>query len=135
MNALIPHKDTLLFLYKVQKEIIQQIEKEKLIYPQFPLYCLQENEIPNEIISFTIFKPKTKKEFAIFPIEIECKKNKLNFFIVFAKTSDNSPMPELTISKEFEDAFPKKEHIFRIANIIHHENSWQIFDDKWVKIK
>ena len=52
MKALIPNKDTLFFLSKLQKEIL----KKTRCNPIYPLYCFQ-NEFPETISSFTILSP------------------------------------------------------------------------------
>ena len=135
MKAIVAHQDTLFFLAGIQKKIISLLEKETLVYPQYPLYAFTEETIPRKIISCTIGFPKAERELAVFPLILEGNGTKLNLAIPFARTAGKTDMPTFMLPEEIKNAFPKKERIFRTATAIIKENSWQLFDDKWIKIK
>ncbi|MDO4506119.1 MAG: hypothetical protein Q4B64_04155 [Spirochaetales bacterium] len=135
MKAIVPHKDTLFFLAGVQRKLISMLAKEKNVYPQYPLYAFTEDEIPSGVMSLTIGCPGTENELAVFPLLIEGEGFIINLKIPFARTADRTDMPELKMSEEIKNAFPRKERIFRTATVIRTENSWQLFDDRWNKIK
>lgn len=135
MNAIVPHKDTLFFLAGMQRKIISILGKESQVYPQYPLFAFTEEAIPTGIISLIIECPTAENDFAVFPLKVESREGSLNLSIPFAKTSDGSDFAELDLSEEIKNAFPRKERIFRTATALMAENSWQLFDDKWNKIK
>ncbi|MEE1182364.1 MAG: hypothetical protein UHY90_08945 [Treponema sp.] len=135
MKALIPHKDTLFFLADMQKHLISFLQGKVFLYPLFPLFAFSEKEIPLGMTSCTIEVPVRQKEFLFFPVKVEYESSVLNLQIKFARTADNDPVPDFSLSEEIKNAFPKRERIFRIADIVYENNTWQVFNDKWCKVK
>ena len=125
MKALIPNKDTLFFLSKLQKEIL----KKTRCNPIYPLYCFQ-NEIPETISSFTILSPAAEDNQLYFPIEI----NSIQFKIPFGVIKDFSRNVK-DILNEYADQFPRRERVFKISDASITSDAWEINNEKWVKIK
>lgn len=125
MKALIPNKDTLFFLSKLQKEIL----KKTRCNPIYPLYCFQ-NEFPETISSFTILSPVAEDNQLYFPIEI----NSIQFKIPFGVIKEFS-MNVKDILNEYADQFPRRERVFKISDASITSDAWEINNEKWVKIK
>ena len=102
MKAIVAHKDTLFFLAGIQKKIISLLEKETLVYPQYPLYAFTEETIPRKIISCTIGFPKAERELAVFPLILEGNGTKLNLAIPFARTAGKTDMPTFMLPEEIK---------------------------------
>lgn len=134
MNAIIPHKDTLFFLAGIQRNIISILNREANVFPLYPLFAMTDQDIPGGMTGCTIGLPETEWNKAYFPVEIEYADHCLKLSIFFARTVDGKEMPEFDLPQEIKNAFPKKERIFRTANAIFENNTWQIYDDRWIKI-
>lgn len=135
MNAIIPHKDTLFFLANLQRKILELTKNKSELLPLYPLFAFLNHEPDGTITEFTIELPATSGNFICLPVIIATEKEKITAEIKIARTmlSKNPELPELP--EEIKNAFPKRERIFRTASVVIENNGWQVFDDKWHKLK
>ena len=157
-NVLIPHKDILFTLSKIQKAFIAEFnsncpERER-IFPQYPLWaffsdtdlCLQNGE---KVFSFVIDKTDCRrlssgKQIFFFPAKIELDTRKLNLEILFAEGENsegtqsegtgNSLADETwnKIQRNFlQVKFPVSQKSFLTGQVIFKNNGWELYSDKW----
>lgn len=136
MEALIPNKDSLFELIQLQKKILQRIQKknpEAVISPLFPLYAFSE-KIERDILSVKIEKIDfcTKDNVFSFSTKIEHEDCSQILKIDFGKTVSGK-INESSISEI--DFFEMNLKIFRLATVIFENNTWQVLDEKWIKLK
>lgn len=143
MTAYIPHKDTLFLLSQMQKNIIQTHNNkhpENFLFPQYPMFAFYDEKKNAEcteiakykkIESASILLPKAENCEIYFPFVLKYTDGTQdNMKIIFATTKQPiKKAPEIN-----SDAFPLQLRIFRKARAVIEYNSWQIFDDKWVKL-
>lgn len=138
MTAYILHKDTALILANFQKQFISEYNKQKMpseyMLPKYPLFAFLEEKdsINNKIKNCTILFPQAESKEVFFPFMIEYQDGtKEALKIIFATSKEEiKKTPDIK-----SDVFPMPIHIFRKADAILENNSWQIFNDKWYKIK
>lgn len=138
MTAYIPHKDILLRLSQMQKNIIFTYNRKKtpleFLFPQYPLFAFTpepENIVNKKLESCSILAPKLEDCQLYFPFVLKYADGSHdNLQIVFATSKQPiKKAPEIN-----SDAFPLQLRVFRKARAVLECNSWQIFDDKWVKV-
>ena len=143
MFAFVPGKDALLFLAKIQKKIISAFNSncsaEFFAVPVFPLWAFFDFPFPEKIISCEFLEPFFKDEKFIFPVKIIFLKdeieNTINLEVVFGKILGEikSNLEFHLDSDEIKNCFPYKIRIFKTGNVLVQNNSWQLFDEKWIK--
>lgn len=125
MKAFIPNKDTLYFLSKIQKEILEKTR----CTPLYPLFCFQD-DFPGTIESVTILHPMEEDNHLFFPLEI----NKIRFKIPFGQVKEFSRNVNETLN-EYEKQFPRNERVFKISQASKKDDAWETENVKWFKIK
>ena len=143
MFAFVPGKDALLFLAKIQKKIISAFNfncsAEFFAAPVFPLWAFFDFALPEKIISCEFLEPVFKDEKFIFPVKIIFSKdgteNEINLEVVFGKILGKikSSLEFHLDSDEIKNCFPYKIRVFKTGNVLVQNNSWQLFDEKWIK--
>ena len=143
MFAFVPGKDALLFLAKIQKKIISNFNSncsaEFFAVPVFPLWAFFDFALPEKIISCEFLEPILKDEKFIFPVKIiflkDGTENEINLKVVFVKIlgERKSSLEFHLDSDEIKNCFPYKIRVFKTGNVLVQNNSWQLFDEKWVK--
>lgn len=143
MFAFVPGKDALLFLAKIQKKIISNFNSncsaEFFAVPVFPLWAFFDFALPEKIISCEFLEPILKDEKFIFPVKIiflkDGTENEINLKVVFGKIlgERKSSLEFHLDSDEIKNCFPYKIRVFKTGNVLVQNNSWQLFDEKWVK--
>ncbi len=143
MFAFVPGKDALLFLAKIQKKIISVFNSncsaEFFAAPVFPLWAFFDFPLPEKIISCEFLEPVFKDEKFIFPVKIISLKdeieNEINLEIVFGKIlgKRKGSLEFHLDSDEIKNCFPYKIRVFKTGNVLVQNNSWQLFDEKWIK--
>ncbi|MCR5763517.1 MAG: hypothetical protein K6G00_09075 [Treponema sp.] len=138
MTAYIPHKDTLLILSKIQKSIITAYNagktQDNFIYPEYPLFAFAKEASQSEnkkISGCSILFPEAENNELYFPFILTHEDgSKETLQIKFAKSNSSiKKAPEIN-----SGAFPMQVRIFRKARAVIEYNSWQIFDEKWLKL-
>ena len=136
--AFIPHKDALFTLSQLQKKIITEFNgchtKDEWLLPSYPLwaFCSEETEEKISCASeCTILPPvyinsEQDGVKAAFPVEIKTISGTVTLNIVFA-TAKKIPAP-------FTDTgtLPLKQKSFRTGRVLLKDNSWSLFNDKWI---
>ena len=143
MFAFVPGKDALLSLAKIQKKIISAFNsncsEEFFAVPVFPLWAFFDFSLPEKIISCEFLEPVFKDEKFIFPVKIIFLKdeieNTINLEAVFGKILGKikSSFKFHLDSDEIKNCFPYKIRVFKTGNVLIQNNSWQLFDEKWIK--
>lgn len=143
MFAFVPGKDVLLFLAKIQKKIISVFNSNRpakfFATPVFPLWAFFDFALPEKIISCEFLEPILKDEKFIFPVKIiflkDGTENEINLKVVFGKIlgERKSSLEFHLDSDEIKNCFPYKIRVFKTGNVLVQNNSWQLFDEKWVK--
>lgn len=135
MKALIPNKDSLFELIQIQKKILQQLQNncpDAVISPVYPLYAFSE-KIEHEIKSVKIEKIVYGRECNTFSfaVKIQYEEKIQNLKIDFGKTVTGKINEKSILDIDFPEMNLK---IFRLATVIFENNSWQVFDEKWIKL-
>ena len=143
MFAFVPGKDVLLFLAKKKKKIISVFNSNRpakfFATPVFPLWAFFDFALPEKIISCEFLEPILKDEKFIFPVKIiflkDGTENEINLKVVFGKIlgERKSSLEFHLDSDEIKNCFPYKIRVFKTGNVLVQNNSWQLFDEKWVK--
>lgn len=143
MFAFVPGKDALLFLAKIQKKIISNFNSncsaEFFAVPVFPLWAFFDFALPEKIISCEFLEPILKDGKFIFPVKIiflkDGTENEINLEVVFGKIlgERKSSLEFHLDSDEIKNCFPYKIRVFKTGNVLVQNNSWQLFDEKWIK--
>ena len=65
----------------------------------------------------------------------EMSENEINLKVVFGKIlgERKSSLEFHLDSDEIKNCFPYKIRVFKTGNVLVQNNSWQLFDEKWVK--
>ncbi len=150
MLALIPHKDILFSLSKFQENFIfcanNYPEKSCNFIPNFPLWAFIDSENFEKEFNlsecsecvFTKVDFNEEKKF-YFSLEFfygDSKENKREAKIFFAQQISQKKLNlDFINSKLSYKIFPLKMKVFKIGNVLEKNFSWQIFDEKWIKIK
>ncbi len=136
MEALIPNKDSLFDLLQIQKKILQQLQNinsDAIISPVYPLYAFAE-KIEGDILKVIIEKIdfNSESKHLSFSLTVEYKDKKEKLKIDFGKiVSEN--INEFSVNDIQFSAINLK--ILRLATVTFENNSWQVFDEKWIKLK
>lgn len=143
MFAFVPGKDALLFLAKIQKKIISNFNSncsaEFFAVPVFPLWAFFDFALHEKITSCEFLEPILKDGKFIFPVKIiflkDETKNEINLEVVFGKIlgERKSSLEFHLDSDEIKNCFPYKIRVFKTGNVLVQNNSWQLFDEKWIK--
>lgn len=157
MYAVIPHRDTCSLLARVQKEVLedfnciraQRCESGEapsaglpLACPLWPLWAFTEERLERSLIEgLEILPPRLEKGRAFFPVQLALKGAarpslplKIEFgTILNCGKADTMSAPPGTWD-ELARAFPRKERVFKIARAVLKNNSWEAFDEKWVRL-
>ncbi len=143
MFAFVPGKDALLFLAKIQKKIISAFNSncsaEFFTSPVFPLWAFFDFALPEKIISCEFLEPVFRDEKFIFPVKIiflkDGTENTINLEVAFGKILGKikSSFKLHLDSDEIKNCFPYKIRVFKTGNVLIQNNSWQLFDEKWIK--
>ncbi len=133
MFAFIPNKDSELFLAKLQDSILKDYmisNPGKIAIPSYPLYAISENEFGciKSVIIQDAFLSDGKFAFSVqICTDENCFETQIVFGILRQKDS---------ISKKIEcDGLPKKERVFKTADIEFHDGFWETSFEKWHKTK
>lgn len=140
MYALVPHKDTLFFLYQVQKEVISLYNHKyasdtDFIYPSFPLWAFCDKDIfTDKINQCSIDGIDIDKDKAFFTVKLQSGQKDYILKIVFAAgQSDIKPqIKDLDFSAR--QNFPLYQRVFRKGEVLHKDNVFKLYDDKWIKV-
>lgn len=143
MFAVVPGKDALLFLAKVQKKCISSFNSvcfgRIIACPVFPLWAFFDFQLPEKILSCEFCEPVLEGEKFIFPMRLisveEENKRAINLEVAFGKIlgdKKSSFQFHFTFDK-IENCFPYKIRVFKTGNVLLQNNSWQLFDEKWIK--
>ncbi len=145
MFALVPGKDALLFLAKIQKKCLSVFNSvffgQVAACPVFPLWAFFDFPLPEKIVSCEFCEPVLKDEKFIFPVQLICLEGEnektVKLEVVFGKILGNkkSGLQFHLASDEIESCFPHKIRIFKTGSVIVQNNSWQLFDEKWIKCR
>lgn len=143
-TVIIPHKDTLFFLTKLQKEVITRHNKthnkNEWIMSCYPLWCIDfdspllSNDLPCKF--FVINKPLLEKGFYFFPVKIFFSERTINGKITFAKNISDVCCPEnqeIFLTEEEDKNFPLMQKSFRLCDVVFENNGWKVLKEEWVK--
>lgn len=136
--ALIPHKDTLLILSQLQKQIIATANNgSSLFVPLFPLWAFITNDHPSftNCSSCTINPPQADDHDLFFPVTLSHDGNTMVLRINFATTDDVIKKTPDFSAIEKSGAVPLTMRIFRLAAVTISNNGWTISKERWVKTK
>ena len=158
MKAIIPHKDTAFALGKVSKICLNvaksYFEAENLfdfyIFPKLPLWIIEENLPESSAIkALKIDAPIFCQNALFFPSSILLN-DKAIFetritFGTLCCTSGEAPKSERseyevsglikkTLSQKEDFCFPLSQRVFRTGDIRFFNNSWEFYNEKWVKL-
>lgn len=148
MKVIVPHKDTIFLLSKVQREFISAYNTTSYAFPQYPLWCFltpedeQQLSSATKITSLEIQAPAFEGTVFFFPVLIaiagdastEGNVSLKTSRIVFAKTDDSIKKALDFSLLEKSDAFPLHPRVFRIGEASVENNGWSLTDDHWVKL-
>ncbi len=150
MKVLIPHKDILFSLSKLQENFIftanNYPEKSCTLIPNFPLWAFSDSENFEKELNFSQcrkcvftkieFDGEKKFYFSLDFFYTDSKKDKKEVKIYFAqKISEKKLNIDFINTKLSYQIFPLKMNVFKIAGASEKNFSWKIFDEKWIKIK
>ncbi|MBO5606744.1 MAG: hypothetical protein J5930_06385 [Treponema sp.] len=138
MIAVIPHKDMLNTLNKISKSFINEANKSfsevsGMIFPIFPLWAFTK-DFQNDAKEFSIESPGFENREIFFPLKIAHSDFTETLRIVFARASKD-------LTKDFSlplfssEIFPLRARVFRTGTVEFSNNSWNLFDEKWHRIK
>lgn len=131
-------------LAKCAKDCIRAFNEENttVFFPKFPLWAfLQDSEEEKlEVKEITIQKPEFNSQNFFFPLEIQTGKKYIKVKIIFAERSQENSAEGLSFIKALQaaeeaDIFPLKQKALQTAEVLLENNGWQVFDEKWIKIK
>lgn len=137
MEALISNKDSLFELLQIQKKILQQLQNKNpdaIISPLFPLYAFSEKKIERNILNVIIEKIdfNSENKHLSFSLKVEYKDKTEKLKIDFGKIVSGN-INESSVNDIHFSAINLK--ILRLATVTFENNSWQVFDEKWIKLK
>lgn len=136
MEALIPNKDSLFDLLQIQKKILQQLQNKNpaaIISPVYPLYAFAE-KIERDILKVIIEKIdfNSESKHLSFSLKVEYKDKIEKLKIDFGKIVSGN-INEFSVNDIQFSVINLK--ILRLATVTFENNSWQVFDEKWIKLK
>jgi hypothetical protein len=145
MRAFILSNDSLLFLSKMQKKILEEYNSifadEFPAIPIFPLwaFCDWNENFFDGIFSCRINFPRCIDGEFFFPVEVKFFLDGKNFArelkIIFGRTKQKNAfeIPPMT-DENSRSIFPRTERIFRTGEIESADNEIFLFGEKWKKI-
>ena len=136
MKAFTANKDILFTLHKLQNEILQYCNKDEILaLPAFPLWAFCDDSFFEGTISACVIekalhdRQKGKLYFpVIFTKEDGCQKTLRIEFANIQKEVSNLTLPQ-------RQELPLKVNSFRTGTVSVNKCTWQLFDEKWFKIK
>ncbi|MGN0729236.1 hypothetical protein [Treponema sp.] len=143
MFGLVPGKDALLFLVRMQKKSLSvfnsRFSPEYLASPVFPLWAFSDFPFPENFESFDFMIPVFTEGRFVFPAEIKfCSSGRQEIMHIefeFGKVlGEKKELPDFQFDKnEFEVFFPHRIKSFKTGTVLAQNNCWQLFDEKWCK--
>lgn len=161
MYALIPNKDTLVFLAKVQKKILESYNSRfapvSLAVPQFPLwaffssvhflpsceeqkFCAAGSQLSlGKYRSCILSFPCLEQAEFFFPVELSCffrgdvKSAQLKIIFGTVRNEAQADMSVLA-DESVKSLFPRSERVFRTGEAAVENNGWQLFSSVWHRV-
>ena len=111
------------------------------LVPQFPLYAFADKLPASDFVSCRIDMPQGDGRSFFFPVSLYPMEGwqEISLKIVFAKMQEQTEIHSVleNYPKDFEnmEKFPIYPRVFRTARIEFSGNSWEIWDERWIKLK
>lgn len=135
MKAFTANKDVLFTLHAIQKDILSFCNKDKVTaIPAFPLWAFCEDDFFDGTITRCVIQQAQfdkEKKTLFFPVDFtEDSGNTKTLNITFATVQNTE---EITLPQVAN--LPISINTFRTGTVLVTECSWQLYDEKWIKIK
>ncbi len=143
IQALVPHRDTILKLARLSKQIITDFNtvhlQEYAAFPRFPLWAFSQ-DFPDKVDGACILSPRFEGTEFYFPLQIRTGESDCIYRIVFASLVDKN-LDEKGAKKmdpgfptRILENFPIKMSCYKTGNVVEENNGFCLFDERWFKI-